>query len=99
MTMTCPEPAAVSAPAGDPQLAAEMAAAARCATVLEDAGLGVAFDHAAPGDLAIAIERPPGEPLRRLSPAELLALVELTPAQVHAWAQRPELPIPGSAKR
>ena len=99
MTMTCPPPAAVSAPGGDPQLAAEMAAAAHCATVLEDAGLRVAFEHAARGDLTIAIERPPGEPLRRLSPAELLALVELTPSQLRAWAQRPELPIPGSATR
>lgn len=102
MTITCPEPAAIATPAGDPQLDAEMAAAACCAGVLADAGLRVAFDErpAAPdAPVAIVLERPAGEPLRRLSVRELLALVALPPAQLRAWAKRPELPIPGSAAR
>jgi len=99
MTITCPQPAASAAPAGDSQLDAEMAAAACCADVLEQAGLRVAFDDDPDAPLAIALERPAGEPLRHLSAGELLALVTLPPAQLHAWAGRPELPIPGSASR
>lgn len=99
MTITCPEPAAIATPAGDPQLYAEMAAAACCATVLEEAGLRVAFDDGPDAPLTIVLERPAGEPLRRLSVRELLALVALPPAQMRAWAERPELPIPGSAPR
>jgi hypothetical protein len=99
MTLTCPEPAAVATPAGDPQLDAEMAAAACCAAVLEEAGLRVAFDDGPDAPLAIVLERPAGEPLRHLSASELLALVTLPAAQVRAWAERPELPIPGSASR
>ncbi|MBS1871054.1 MAG: hypothetical protein JSS99_15485 [Actinobacteria bacterium] len=100
MTTTCPEPAAaVTAPAGDPQLDAEMAAAACCAGVLEEVGMRVAFADDPDGPLAIVLERPAGEPLRRLSVRELLALVTLPPAQLRAWAERPELPIPGSASR
>lgn len=99
MTITCPEPAAVATPAGDPQLDAEMTAAACCASVLEEAGLRVAFDDAPDAPLAIVLERPAGEPLRRLSASELLALVSLSPAELRAWAERPELPIPGRATR
>jgi len=101
MTTTCPEPAAaaVAAPAGDPQLDAEMAAAACCASVLEEVGLRVAFADNPDGPLTIQLERPAGEPLRRLSVRELLALVTLPPTQLRAWAERPELPIPGSASR
>lgn len=99
MTITCPEPAAVATPAGDSQLHAEMAAAASCAAVLEEAGLRVAFDDQPDAALAIVLERPAGEPLRRLDVCELLALVALPAAQVRAWAERPELPIPGSARR
>jgi hypothetical protein len=95
MTTTCPQSADIAMPAGDPLLEAEMAAAARCATVLEDAGLRVAFDDRPDAALAIVLERPPGEPLRRLGVRELLALVALPPAQLRAWAERPELPIPG----
>ncbi|HET6449313.1 MAG TPA: hypothetical protein VFG31_09415 [Conexibacter sp.] len=97
MTTTCLQPAAIAAPAGDPQLDAEMAAAACCASVLEEAGLRVAFDDDPDGLLSITLERPAGEPLRRLSVRELLALVTLHPAQLRAWVERPELPIPGSA--
>ena len=99
MTMTCPEPAAPAAPADDPQLDDEMAAAAQCAAVLEEVGLRVAFDDGPDRPLAIVLERPPGEPLRRLDVRELLALVALPPAQLRAWAERPELPIPGRATR
>jgi len=99
MTITCQEPAASAAAAGDPQLDAEMAAAACSADVLEQAGLRVAFDDDPDAPLAIVLERPAGEPLRRLSARELLALVTLPPAQLRAWAERPELPIPGSASR
>lgn len=99
MTMTCPQPAAPSAPAGDRQLDAEMAAAAHCATVLADAGLRIAFADAPDRPLTIVLERPAGEPLRRLETSELLALIALPPAQLRAWAERPELPIPGRAAR
>ncbi|HEV7775163.1 MAG TPA: hypothetical protein VGO48_17925 [Conexibacter sp.] len=99
MTITCPEPAAVATPAGDLQLHAEMAAAASCAAVLEEAGLCVTFDDQPDAALVIVLERPAGEPLRRLDVRELLALVTLPVAQVRAWAERPELPIPGSARR
>ncbi len=99
MTITCPEPAVTATPADDPQLEAEMAAAAASAGALEDAGLRVAFDDDPDAALAIVLERPAGEPLRRLSVRELLALVLLPPAQLRAWAARPELPIPGSADR
>jgi len=95
MTITCPEPAAVTAPAMDPLLDAEMAAAAHCAAVLEEAGLRVAFDDQPDAPLAIMLERPAGEALRRLEVRELLALVALDAAHVRAWAERPELPIPG----
>jgi len=98
MTMLCHAPAADAMPAGDPLLDAEMAAAAHCATVLEEAGLRVAFDDRSGASLAIVLERPAGAPLRRLDVRELLALVALSPAQLRAWAERPELPIPG-AKR
>lgn len=104
MTIICPQPATVATPtdathADDPQLEAEMTAAACCATVLEEAGLRVAFDDSPDAPLAIVLERPAGEPLRRLGPRELLALVALSPEQVRAWAERPELPIPGDAAR
>lgn len=99
MTTTCPEPAALAAPAGDAQLDAEMTAAASCARMLDELGLRVAFDDDPDAPLAIVLERPAGEPLRRLSVRELLALVTLPPAQLRAWAERPELPIPGSASR
>jgi hypothetical protein len=99
MTITCPEPAALVTPAGDPQLDAEMTGAAQCATVLEEAGLRIAFEDRPDSPLAIVLERPAGEPLRRLTARELLALVALDPALLRAWAQRPELPIPGSATR
>ncbi len=99
MTITCPEPAALAATAGDAELDAEMRAAASCATVLEDAGLRVAFVDRPDRPLAIVLERPAGEPLRGLSASELLALIALPPAQLRAWAQRPELPIPGRATR
>jgi hypothetical protein len=98
MTLTCPPPAAVAMPAGDPLLDAEMAAAACCAAVLDEAGLRVAFDDAPDAALAIVLERPAGEPLRRLDVRELLALVTLPPAQLRAWAERPELPIPGVSR-
>jgi hypothetical protein len=102
MTITCPQPAALAAPAGDPLLDAEMAAAACCATVLEEAGLRVAFDDRRQAEpqapLAIMLERPAGVPLRRLDVRELLALVALAPAQLRAWAERPELPIPGASR-
>jgi len=97
MTMTCPEPAVPAAHAGEPQLDDEMAGAAQCAAVLEEVGLRVAFDDGPGRPLAIVLERPPGEPLRRLDVRELLALVALPPAQIRAWADRPELPIPGRA--
>jgi len=96
MTLTCPQPAAAAMPAGDPLLDAEMAVAACCATVLDEAGLRIAFDDAPDAPLAIVLERPAGEPLRRLDVRELLALVALAPAQLRAWAERPELPIPGA---
>ena len=99
MTTTCPEPAAVAAPAGDGHLAAEMAAAAWCAELLDELGLRIAFDDGPDAPLSIVLERPVGGPLRRLSARELLALVTLHPAQLRAWAERPELPIPGSASR
>jgi len=99
MTITCPEPAAVATPAGDSQLQAEMAAAASCAAVLEETGLRIAFDDQPDAALAIVLERPAGEPLRRLDVRELLALVALPATQVRIWAERPELPIPGSAQR
>lgn len=98
MTLTCPQPAAVAMPAGDPLLDAEMAAAACCATVLDEAGLRIVFDDAPDAPLAIVLERPAGEPLRRLDVRELLALVALPPAQLRAWAERPELPIPGALR-
>lgn len=98
MTITCPQPAAIAMPAGDSLLDAEMAAAARCATVLEEAGLRIAFDDRPEAGLAIQLERPAGAPLRRLGVRELLALVALPPAQLRAWAERPELPIPGVAR-
>jgi len=99
MTITCPVPAALPAPAGDSQLDAEMIAAAQCATVLEQAGMRVAFDHGPDRALTIVLERPAGEPLRRLDVRELLALIALPPAQLRRWAERPELPIPGRATR
>lgn len=99
MTMTCPEPADLTAQSETPDLAAAMADAARAAAVLEEVGLWVAFDDDAAGRLTIVLERPAGEPLRHLRAGELLALLELDPAQLRAWAQRPELPIPGSAPR
>lgn len=99
MTTTCPEPAAIAAPAGDAQLAAEMAAAARCASVLDELGLRVTFANDPDTPLSIVLERPAGEPLRRLVVRELLALVALRPAELRAWAERPELPIPGSGPR
>ncbi len=98
MTITCPQPAAIAMPAGDSLLAAEMAAAAHCGTILEEAGLRVSFDDDPDAALAIVLERPAGEPLRRLTVGELLALVSLAPAQLRAWAQRPELPIPGAVR-
>jgi len=98
MTLTCPQPAAVAMPAGDPLLDAEMAAAACCATVLEEAGLCVAFEDAPDAPLTIVVERSAGEPLRRLTVHELLALVELPLGQLRAWAERPELPIPGALR-
>jgi len=98
MTITCPQPAAIAMPAGDPLLDAEMAAAARCAAALEEAGLRIAFDDRPDAALAIMLERPAGEPLRRLDVRELLALVALEPAQLRAWAERPELPIPGASR-
>jgi hypothetical protein len=98
MTITCPQPAAIAAPAGDSLLDAEMAAAACCAGVLEDAGLRIAFDDDPDAPLAIVLERPAGSPLRRLDVRELLALVALPPTQLRAWAERPELPIPGAAR-
>ncbi|HEX4806858.1 MAG TPA: hypothetical protein VFU94_13240 [Conexibacter sp.] len=99
MTITCPEPAITATPAQDPQLEAEMSAAAACADALDEAGLRVAFDDDPDAALAIVLERPAGEPLRRLTARELLALVTLPPTQLRAWAARPELPIPGSAPR
>lgn len=99
MTMTCPEPAAPAAPAGDAELDAEMLAAAHCATALEEAGLRVAFADHPDRPLTIVLERPAGEPLRRLTVSELLALIQLPPAELRAWAERPELPIPGRAAR
>lgn len=98
MTITCPEPAATATPAGDPLLDAEMAAAAFCASVLEEAGLRVAFDDRPDTRLAIVLERPAGAPLRRLDARELLALVALPLAELRAWIERPELPIPGAAR-
>ncbi|MGN6189578.1 MAG: hypothetical protein ACTHOE_11810 [Conexibacter sp.] len=98
MTITCPEPAAVAAPTGDSLLDVEMAAAADCAAALEAAGLRVAFDDQPDAPLAIVLERPAGTPLRRLDVRELLALVTLPPRQLRAWAERPELPIPGSVR-
>lgn len=98
MTITCPEPAAIATPAGDPLLDAEMAAAASCANVLEEAGLCVTFDDRPDAPLAIVLERPAGAPLRRLEVHELLALVALSPTQLRAWAERPELPIPGASR-
>ncbi|HEU4702814.1 MAG TPA: hypothetical protein VFS37_10055 [Conexibacter sp.] len=98
MTITCPQPVATPMPAADQLLDAEMAAAAHCAAVLEESGLRVAFEDRLDTPLAIVLERPVGEPLRRLDIRELLALVALPPAQLRAWAQRPELPIPGVSR-
>jgi hypothetical protein len=67
--------------------------------VLEETDLRVCFEHRPDGTLAIVLERPGGEPLRRLGGRELLALVALDPAELRAWAHRPELPIPGRASR
>jgi len=97
MTITCPEPAAIAA-AGNPLLDAEMTAAAQCAAVLEEAGMRIAFDARPDAPLAIVLERPAGEPLRRLDVRELLALVALSPLELRAWAERPELPIPGVSR-
>jgi len=99
MTMTCPEPAALAAPAGDAELDADVLAAADCASALEEVGLRVAFVDRPDRPLTIVLERPAGEPLRPLSVGELLALIALPPAQLRAWAQRPELPIPGRPRR
>lgn len=100
MTTTCPEPAAASAPVADPQLREEMDAAARCAALLEDAGLRVAFDERADSRApSIVLERLDGTQLRPLRPSELLELLAATPAHVRAWAQAPELPFaPGEAR-
>lgn len=99
MTTICTEQEATALPVEDPQLHAEMAAAADCAGVLEEAGLRVAFRDDPDAPLAIVLERPAGEPLRQLSARELLALTTLPAARLRAWAERPELPIPGSASR
>jgi hypothetical protein len=99
MTTICPETAVAALHVEDAQLDAEMAAAAACADALEGAGLRVRFDDDPDAPLAIVLERPPGEPLRRLTARELLALVTLDPARLRAWAERPELPIPGSEPR
>lgn len=95
MTTTCPQPAAIAMPAGDPLLDAELAEAGRCAAVLEEAGLRVAFEDGAGGPLEIVLEGSASEPLRRLGARELLDLLTLAPAQLRRWAARPELPIPG----
>lgn len=95
MTTTCPKPAALATPAGEPLLDAEMAAAADCAAVLAQAGMRVAFDDGPDRALAIVLEGPAGAPLRRLGARELLDLLTLAPAQLRRWAARPELPIPG----
>ena len=99
MTMTCPEPAAPAAPAGDSLLDAELAGAAHCATVLEEAGLRVAFEDHPDRPLAIALRRSAGEPVRRIGVGELLELIARSPEELRAWAERPERPIPGRATR
>jgi len=99
MTMTCPEQVAPAASRPDTELDAEMLAAAHCGSVLEDVGLRLAFVDHPDRPLTILLERPAGEPLRRLSVGELLALIALAPAQLRAWARQPELPIPGRARR
>ncbi len=98
MTITCLQPAAIAMPAGDSLLTAEMDAAAHCGAILEEAGLRVAFDDDPDASLTIVLERPAGAPLRRLGVRELLALVALAPDQLRAWAERPELPIPGASR-
>lgn len=77
----------------------ELDAAAHCADVLERVGLRLAF-HADPErGVRIAVERPAGEQLRELRPRELFALIALSPAELDAWAARPELPIPARAEQ
>ena len=95
MTTTCPLPAAIAMPAGDPLLDAELAAAARCASVLEERGLRVAFDDGPDRALAIVVEGPSGEAVRHLGARELLELLALSPSQQRRWAARPELPTSG----
>ncbi len=98
MTLTYLEPP-VTTPIPEPELDSEMAAAARCGAVLASAGLELSFDSDAPGEIRISAERPSGDPVRRLSSRELFALIALTPEELHAWAERPELPIPGRAEQ
>jgi hypothetical protein len=96
MTTTCLEPPILAA---DVALDMELAAASRCAAILAAAGLEMAFDHTAAGEVRIAAERPSGDPVRRLSSRELFALIALSPEELQAWAERPELPIPGRAEQ
>lgn len=97
MTLTCLEPTAVPIP--EPALGAEMASAARCGAILASAGLELTFDSEPSGEIRISAERPPGDPLRRLSFHELFALIALSPEELHTWARCPELPIPGRAEQ
>lgn len=95
MTTTCPEPAGIATPAGDSLLDAELAAAACCASVLEERGVRVAFDDAPDRALAIVVEGPSGEAVRHLGARELLDLLALSPSQQRRWAAQPALPISG----
>ncbi len=90
MTTTAASTAATPAPRADQStrsLAADMAAAARCESLLEHLGLRIGFRRGlASGRVDITLERIGGERLRALTMDELLTITQLPSEELFAWA-------------
>lgn len=69
-----------------PGLSAEMAAAARCAVLLEDAGLRIAFRRGVRrGRVDVELRHASGELLRPLTLSELFEVIALDAVELEAW--------------
>lgn len=71
-----------------PGLSAEMVAAARCAVLLEDAGLRIAFRRGARGRVGVELRRSSGGLLRPLTLSELFEVIALDAVELEAWVSR-----------
>lgn len=70
----------------EPDLSDELAAAARCAGMLESAGLRIAFAPGRAGErVAVELRRSTGELVRELAPSEVLEVIGMDATDLGLW--------------